>query len=164
MAPLFSAVPKVTWDSCSSVFHRNKPIWLLQMRRECLEMSMTLCSNISGGVFNWGFSVPANPETKFEPLWIHMMWASTGRILRNQKYADRISVVWNVGGGAVSGTGLQKTGYIVPQWLNTDPAQSFLPLGETVAVGQGIKSVSNCIFYKLVYPDHAAQSQNAGGY
>lgn len=52
----------------------------------------------------------------------------------------------------------------VPQWLNTDPAQFFLALGETGAVGQGVNSVSNCIFYKLGYPDHAAQSQNAGGY
>lgn len=113
MAPLFWEVPRVRPGSWAPTFDGNKPVWLLQMWRECLEMSMTLHSKISAEVFKWGFSARANSETKSESLGSHMRWALIRRmlLLRNQKYCVIWSRWWRQESSKNKNPSLLKTGY-----------------------------------------------------
>lgn len=145
--------PQRSWGSCALVFDGNKPTWLLQMRRACLEMSTTLHSKISGGVFNWGFSAAC----KFR----HKVWV-TGNTrgeptlkdapVSNPKICQQNLCNLEVGPeGAVFETGRQEMDVPISKvkhWL-----------WERWHMRLGVNSVLNYMLQKYRYPGHAAQSE-----
>lgn len=83
-------------------------------------------------------------------------------LFQNQKYADRIYIVWSWGQREQFLELAHRRWVCPPQRLNTDSAQPFLALGEAVCEA-GSKSCAELLIMQIWVSGHAAQSDNAGG-